>query len=119
MTIFGTGKQVRDIIYVNDVCEAFDAFYNTRKPGIYNIGGGLKSAISLMECIDLIGEISGTKPEVIFAPERNADLRYFVCDTSNARRELRWSPRIYPKDGLFMLINWIKDNRSILEAKAR
>ena len=47
LTIFGTGKQIRDIIYATDICEAFDAFYKTRKPGIYNIGGGLKTAISL------------------------------------------------------------------------
>ena len=119
ITIFGTGKQIRDIIYVTDVCEAFDAFYKKRKPGAYNIGGGLKTAISLLECIDLIGEINGINPQVKFAPDRHADLRYFICDISKAQKELGWSPKILPKEGLSMLINWIKENRKVLVTKER
>lgn len=114
VTIFGTGKQVRDIIYVTDVCEAFDAFYRIRKPGAYNIGGGSKTAISLLECIDLIEEISGTKATVNFLPERHADLRYFVCDISKAQRELDWLPRVLPREGLFRLITWLTENRHVL-----
>jgi len=119
LTIFGTGKQIRDIIYVTDICEAFDAFYKTRKPGAYNIGGGLQTAISLLECINIIGEINGKKPDVKFAPDRFADLRYFICDISKAQKELGWSPKILPKEGLSMLINWIKENRDVLAAKER
>ena len=114
LTIFGTGKQVRDIIYATDVCEAFDAFYRKRQPGVYNIGGGPKTAISLLECIDIIAEINGEKPEVKFAPDRYADLRYFICDISKAKKELDWEPRVLPKDGIGYLINWIKENRNIL-----
>ena len=119
LTVFGTGKQIRDIIYATDICEAFDAFYKTRKPGIYNIGGGLKTAISLLECIDLIGEINGRKPEVKFAPDRYADLRYFICDISKAQKELGWEPKVLPKEGVSLLINWIKENRNILATKER
>jgi CDP-paratose 2-epimerase len=119
LTIFGTGKQIRDIIYATDICEAFDAFYKTRKPGVYNIGGGLKTAISLIECIDLIGEINGKKPEVKFEPDRYADLRYFICDISKVQKELGWEPRVLPKEGVSMLINWIKENRNVLATKER
>lgn len=117
LTVFGTGKQVRDIIYATDICEAFDAFYKTRKSGIYNIGGGLKTAISLLECIDLIGEINVRQPEVKFAPDRYADLRYFICDISKAKKNLGWEPKILPKEGISMLIDWIKENRNILATK--
>jgi CDP-paratose 2-epimerase len=119
LTVFGTGKQVRDIIYATDICEAFDAFYQARKPGIYNIGGGSKTALSLLECIDLIGEINGRRPDVRFAPDRYADLRYFVCDIAKAKKELGWEPKIRPKDGVSMLIDWIKENRHVLAAKER
>jgi CDP-paratose 2-epimerase len=119
LTIFGTGKQIRDIIYATDICEAFDAFYKTRKSGVYNIGGGLKTALSLLECIDLIGEINGRKPEVKFAPDRWADLRYFICDISKAQKELGWEPKVIPEEGMSMLINWIKENRDILTTKQR
>ncbi len=114
LTIFGTGKQVRDIIYATDVCEAFDAFYRTRKSGVYNIGGGSKTAISLIDCIDIIGDITGEKPEVKFAPDRHGDLRYFICDITKAKKELGWSPKVMPKEGIETLVQWIKDNRSAI-----
>jgi len=117
ITIFGSGKQVRDIIYASDVCEAFDAFYKTRKPGIYNIGGGANTAISLLECIDTIEKIHGKKTEIKFAPDRFADLRYFICDISKAKRELNWEPKVMPEQGIGMRIDWIKENRDLFTGK--
>lgn len=113
ITIFGTGKQVRDIIYATDVCEAFDAFFKTRKSGIYNIGGGAKTAISLLECIDILEEINGKRPDVKFAPDRHGDLRYFICDINKAKKELGWSPKVMPRDGIKKLLAWIKENKDI------
>ncbi len=117
LTIFGTGKQLRDIIYATDVCRAFDAFYETRQPGIYNIGGGTKTAISLLECIDIIEEINNEKPDVKFEPDRHGDLRYFICDISKARKNLHWEPEILPGEGIEKLINWIKENRRLFSNK--
>ncbi|MBF0458836.1 MAG: NAD-dependent epimerase/dehydratase family protein [Nitrospirae bacterium] len=108
ITIFGTGKQVRDIVYATDVCEAFHAFYKTRRPGIYNIGGGSKTAISLLRCIDILSNINGVRPEVRFAPDRHGDLRYFVCDIDKAQRQLGWSPTVMPEEGIAALVDWIK-----------
>jgi CDP-paratose 2-epimerase len=116
LTVFGTGKQARDILYATDVCEAFDAFYRTRRPGAYNIGGGPGSLISLRECIDLIGEINGTTPEVNFEPVRHGDLFYFCCDIAKARRELGWEPKIKPREGVEKLMGWIRDNRHLFSA---
>jgi CDP-paratose 2-epimerase len=113
LTIFGTGKQVRDIIYVTDVCEAFDGFYKSRKPGIYNIGGGPQTAISLLECIDILADINGKEPEVRFDVDRHGDLRYFVCAIGKANKDLCWSPKIMPREGIEMLVKWIKENRDI------
>ncbi|MCX5896105.1 MAG: NAD-dependent epimerase/dehydratase family protein [Proteobacteria bacterium] len=118
ITIYGTGKQVRDIVCATDICEAFNAFYVSRKSGIYNIGGGKQTALSLLECIDIIEKVNGFRPEVQFAPDRHGDLRYFVCDISKAQRELNWSPQIMPREGVAKLIAWIKDNRGIFSAKA-
>jgi len=117
ITIFGTGKQVRDIIYATDICEAFDAFYRSRRPGVYNIGGGTDTVLSLLECIDILEEINGVKPEVKFSPDRHGDLRYFVCDITKAKRELGWSPQIMPREGIEKLIQWINDNREIFGDK--
>ena len=112
ITIFGTGKQTRDIIYATDVCEAFDAFYRSRTSGIYNIGGGSDTVISLLECIDLLGEITGKKPEVRFEEARHGDLSYFVCDIAKARANLGWQPQVRPREGVTRLLDWIEGNRS-------
>jgi CDP-paratose 2-epimerase len=115
MTVFGTGKQLRDILYATDVARAFDAFYNNQKPGIYNIGGGEKTMISLLECIDMINSISGKKSNVKFDKDRFGDLRYFVSDISKAKKELGWEPKVMPRQGVEKLIGWIVKNRSLFK----
>lgn len=116
ITIFGTGKQVRDILSAKDAVVAFHAFYETQKPGIYNIGGGYKHAISLLECIDLIGEILGRKPSVRMEETRLGDLWYFVCDTSKAKAELNWEPGVPPAEGVRELIDWICESIDCFQA---
>jgi CDP-paratose 2-epimerase len=118
-TIYGTGKQVRDIIYATDVCAAFDSFYNKRRPGIYNIGGGTQTAISLLECFDILKDILGEKPEVTFDDERHGDLSYFICNIDKARRELGWEPRILPHEGISMLVEWIKSNINLFKGNGK
>ena len=117
INIYGTGKQVRDILYAKDAVEAFDAFYKTRKSGIYNIGGGLKTSISLIECIELIKEITGKKLQVNFCPDRMGDLRYFICNISKAKRNLDWQAKTLPEEGITNLINWIKENINLFKLK--
>jgi CDP-paratose 2-epimerase len=113
LTIFGTGKQLRDILYATDVAEAFDAFYRNQKPGIYNIGGGGKTMISLIECINLIDKISGKHSDIKFDKDRFGDLRYYVSDIGKAKKELGWEPKVLPEEGIKRLIEWIEKNESL------
>ena len=115
LRIFGTGKQVRDIIYPKDVARAFHAFYEIGKPGIYNIGGGPEYAISLIDCIDLIGKILGKTPEVKFEKGRHGDLLYFICDTAKAEKVLKWKPEVPPKEGVKRLLEWIKQEQDLFK----
>jgi len=108
--VYGTGKQVRDILFATDVAEAFHAFYEHQVPGIYNVGGGMENAISLVECIDLIASITGRKPDVQMRPGRHGDLHYFVCDSSKARQQLQWRPKVKPPAGVRQLIDWTRAN---------
>ena len=118
INIFGTGKQVRDILYATDVAKAFHAFYENPKPGVYNIGGGEPNMISLLESIDLIAEAIGKRPKVNMAPGRHGDLHYFVCDSSKARRELGWSSAIRPAEGVRLLADWVREQIDIFQPKA-
>ncbi len=115
LTVFGTGKQLRDILYATDVAEAFDAFYHNQKPGIYNIGGGEETMISLIECIKMIDEISGKKSEVKFEQDRFGDLRYFVTDYKKFYEATGWKPKVMPKEGVTRLIKWIESKRDLFD----
>lgn len=113
ITIFGTGKQVRDILFASDLVEAFEAFRRHPVPGIYNIGGGRRTMISLLESIEIIADIIGKRPKVTFRKERFGDLRYFVCETAKAEKELGWRPRVLPQEGIRRLIHWIQENKEL------
>jgi CDP-paratose 2-epimerase len=118
VTLFGTGKQVRDIIYASDVAEAFLSFYERGETGIYNIGGGVESAISLLECIALIDEVTGRRTEVRMADARFGDLKYFICDIGRAKQALSWEPSIRPREGIPRLIEWVESNRDLFDASS-
>jgi len=113
LTIFGTGKQLRDILYADDAAAAFQAFYEHQEPGVYNVGGGEACAISLRECIEVIKGLCGHEVSVRYEKERYGDLRYFVCDINKARNNLQWEPRVLPPEGIEKLTGWIKDNLSL------
>lgn len=113
LTIYGSGRQVRDILYAEDLVRAFDAFYRKRSPGIYNIGGGRQNMLSLLEAVDIISSLLGKKIPLKFGPQRYGDLKYFVCDTKKAKKALGWSPKIRPKEGIKRLIKWIEENKGL------
>ncbi|MDP8219615.1 MAG: NAD-dependent epimerase/dehydratase family protein, partial [Candidatus Theseobacter exili] len=113
ITLFGTGKQLRDILYASDVAEAFDAFYKVQKPGIYTLGGGQKTMISLLESIDIIAAITDNKIQVNFDKGRFGDLKYFVADYTKFQEATGWKPTVLPKEGIKNLIAWVKKNENL------
>ena len=115
MTIFGTGKQLRDILFAYDVCTAFDSFYTSGVAGIYTLGGGQDNMISLLECIELIKKITGSEPEVNFDKDRFGDLRYFVADYTKFNKATGWKPQVRPEEGVANLIEWVKDNDHLFQ----
>ena len=117
LRIFGTGKQARDIIFATDGAKAYLDYFQSPSPGVYNIGGGPTHKISLLECIHMIGEILGRKPEIEFHPERPGVMRYFVCDISEAGKRFGFRPSTAPREGVETLIRWVEENREVFEIK--
>jgi len=115
ITIFGTGKQVRDILYSQDLVRAFEAFRRHPVPGVYNIGGGRENMISLVESIDIISSILGRKLDVRFEKARFGDLKYFVCNSTKARNKLCWQSEVRPVEGIKSLISWIEANGDLFQ----
>lgn len=115
INIYGTGKQVRDILFVTDAAKAVNAFYQRRASGVYPIGGGPAAATSLLEAIDLLGGVLGKPPEFRFGPERHGDLKYFICDIANAKWNLGWKPGVLPADGIPRLVSWVVENKELFK----
>jgi CDP-paratose 2-epimerase len=110
ITLYGDGRQVRDILYVEDLLDAFEA----AREGIgslsgraFNIGGGPSQAVSLHEVIDQIGRLRGESPEVEYGPWRTADQRYYVTDTRSFQQATGWRPRVGPAAGIERLHAWL------------
>ncbi len=116
ITLYGDGHQVRDILSVDDLVDAFllaQTHMGTHSGQAFNIGGGPNNTVSLLELLDLIGELLGHKPEVTFEEWRTGDQRYYVSDTSKFHRATGWMPRTTVQDGLDRLLQWLIESRSL------
>jgi CDP-paratose 2-epimerase len=114
LTIYGNGKQLRDILEIKDLICAYEKAIeqiDITKGQIYNIGGGPNNQISLLELIDLLEGFLGKRPLYQFADWRPGDQKIFVSDISKARKDFSWEPKIDFSEGIKGLIEWIKGNR--------
>ncbi|KKL54371.1 hypothetical protein LCGC14_2266070 [marine sediment metagenome] len=114
ITIYGDGKQVRDILYIDDLLDCFDKVVeNIRvaKGEVYNIGGGHLNQLSLLEFMNVLSEL-GRRLTWNYLPMRQGDQLIYVSDITKAHDELSWAPRTQLDEGLRRLYNWIKGNFS-------
>jgi CDP-paratose 2-epimerase len=113
ITIYGNGKQVRDMLYADDLVDAFNNFINSDlERGLFNIGGGPQNTISLLEFLDELETLIGKKPKVNFSDWRPSDQNVYVTDTSKLEKALAWKIKIPVKVGIRKLTEWVCDNAS-------
>jgi len=111
ITIYGDGMQVRDILFIDDLVDAFLLAQQHMKKlagSAFNIGGGTPNSISLLELLDLLAELHGGDLSVRFEDWRAADQRYYVADTSKFSGLTGWQPRVGVHEGVRRLYEWIK-----------
>ena len=96
--VFGDGRATRDFVYVGDVAEAFLAAVERRAEGPVNVGTGRET--SVLELLELVGEVTGRRLEPSFEPPRPGDVRRSAADIARAREVLGWSPRVGLREGL-------------------
>lgn len=116
ITIYGNGKQVRDLLHVKDLIAAYEqAVDNIEicRGQVYNIGGGKEFSLSVLEAIELIGSLLGKKIEPSFAEARLGDQKVFISDNTKLKEHLRWEPKVHFKDGITELIACVKENRNL------
>jgi UDP-glucose 4-epimerase len=108
ITVYGDGEQTRDFTFVHDAVAANVAAAIRGIPGrVYNIGGG--SRVSINEVLDMIARVSGRRPKTIVDPAQKGDMRHTYADTSLARTDLGFVPRVGLEEGLAAEHAWLAE----------
>ena len=116
-TIYGDGKQVRDLLYIDDLARAFElAIQNIDHTAgqVYNIGGGVARSLSVWtETQPLLEELAGRTITVSHGDWRPGDQKVYLSDISKAKADFGWEPKVSPEEGLLRLWRWIQANRGL------
>jgi CDP-paratose 2-epimerase len=118
ITIYGDGKQVRDVLHVDDLLNAYDLAIekiDIAKGRVYNLGGGPENVMSVWaEFGPLLEKLLGKPIEFARGDWRPGDQRVFYADVRKAGKELGWTPKIGVEDGVKMLFEWVRENKSLV-----
>lgn len=119
MTIFGDGKQVRDVLFVDDLLDAYDlAVANKEKTAgnVYNIGGGPANTLSVWaEFGPILQSLHGKEIPVAWADWRPGDQRVYVSNITKANLELGWAPKVGVRAGIERLYAWVSENKHLFK----
>lgn len=116
ITIYGDGKQVRDVLHVNDLVDAYDQAIERidRVTGqVFNVGGGPRNTLAIIEVVHLLEQYLGRPLHPAFDDWRPGDQRIFVADISKAASDLSWQPKIGPQEGVEGLLQWVQANQQL------
>lgn len=117
ITIYGNGKQVRDVLFVDDLLDAYDgALRNIEKTAgqVYNVGGGQENTMSIwLEFAPILERLLGKTIPTSRMDWRPGDQRVFIADTRKAAREIGFSPKVHVEEGIERLYRWVVENRQL------
>ena len=119
MSIYGDGRQVRDVLHVRDAVAAYVAAWERIEAvsgRAFNLGGGAQNAVSLRQVLAEIAALTGRPVESRFAEWRPGDQRYYVSDASAARSALGLEPPLGWREGLADLARWLAAEHAALAA---
>lgn len=118
VTIYGDGKQVRDVLFVKDLVRAYEAFINSDiRCGVYNMGGGAKNTTSILELMSLIESWSMRKFKTSYGNWRAGDQKVYISDITKASEELNWSPKVGVEKGVKELYEWVRKNADLFKSQ--
>ena len=114
ITLYGDGRQVRDILFVDDLVNALvlaQERIGSLSGDAFNIGGGTANTVSLLELLDRFPVLLGVKPDVAFDAWRPGDQPWYVSDTGRFHTRTGWRPQVGVEEGLMRLARWLSDAR--------
>ncbi len=113
ITLYGDGKQVRDVLFVGDLVKAFELAWqniDTLQGQAFNIGGGPQQCISLLQLTDMLRATSGAELPINFDGWRPGDQRYYVSDTRKFEQATGWQQSVGVEEGVKKLYKWLLNN---------
>lgn len=117
ITVYGDGKQVRDVLYIDDLVSLFEIALNkisVSKGKIYNVGGGSKNILSVWTKFGPILEsLFKQKIKVSYDNWRPGDQQVYISDIRLVEKELGWKPKVSVEDGVQRLFNWVISNKNL------
>lgn len=117
LTIYGDGKQVRDLLYIDDLLDAYDAAIariDKVAGQVFNIGGGPQNSISIwQEFGPLLERLVGYSIPVDYGDWRPGDQRVYISDIRKAAQLLEWRPKVGVEEGVGRLVTWVRENLEI------
>jgi CDP-paratose 2-epimerase len=119
VTIYGDGKQIRDVLWVDELIRAYvDLFHraDTVSGEIYNIGGGPQNTLSLLELVEMLKNDGVMKRSPDYSTWRPGDQKVYVSNISRVSDAVGWRPVTDPAMGVKKLVEWAKENKQILAA---
>ena len=121
VTVYGDGKQVRDLLFADDLVDAFllvQERMTALAGAVFNVGGGPRQSASVLEVVDRLCRASGTQPELAFGPWRTGERRYYVSDIRRLQAATGWHPRVGVTEGLQYQHEWLSCSTSRLRPAA-
>jgi len=119
LTIYGDGKQVRDLLYITDLIGAYEAAIeriDAIKGQAINLGGGPRNTLTIWsEFGPILSSLLGKEIQVKYAGWRPGDQRVFFANIKRAQDRLGWEPEISPEAGIELLFNWVRDNQVLFD----
>jgi CDP-paratose 2-epimerase len=119
ITIYGDGKQVRDVLWVDDLLDLYQAAVDRIQVAagqVYNVGGGPENILAVWhELGPVLEELLGRKIDVTHAHWRPGDQRIFVADIRKAEQEMDWRPQVGKDKGVRRLYEWVRANRALFD----
>lgn len=122
VTIFGNGRQVRDVLFIDDLLNAFALarrHIDALGGRAFNIGGGPRNTLSLLELVEHLEHAAAEPLDVTYADWRVGDQRYYVSDTETFARATGWHAATAPERGLAGLREWLMEAMPRTTARAR
>lgn len=113
-TISGTGKQVRDVLFIDDLIRCYFGAINNidkTKGQAYNMGGGIENSLSLLELFNLLEKILDVHMHYTKIPERASDQKVFVAQIGKLTHHIGWRPEVDKIEGIRRMINWVGEQK--------